>query len=142
MASQDLGYDAWSRVDRVGPFTAYDDTLDMSVRRRRPRVSFSATLGLIVSLIALCATLSGLLAPVGFAVGVPGVLFSIAGMIAASRAHVTGRILAILGVLVGLTAIVLSALAMTGRYAWPNSDIDEVARVHQWLVDRWPWLDQ
>ena len=142
MASQDLGYDEWSRVDRVGPFTAYDDTLDMSRRRRRPHVSFSATLGLIVSLIALCAALSGLLAAAGFAVGVLGVLFSIAGMIAASRAFVTGHSLAILGVLLGLAAIVLSALAMTGRYAWPNSDTDEVARVHQWLVDWWPWLDQ
>jgi hypothetical protein len=41
-------------------------------------------------------------------------------MIAASRALVTGHSLAILGVLLGLAAIVLSALAMTGRHAWPK----------------------
>lgn len=141
MASQNPGYSDWG-VDRVGPFTGYDDTLELSRRARRPRVSFTATLGLMVSLIALCATLSGLLAPAGFAVGVLGVLFSIFGLVAASRDHVTGHSLAILGVLFGLAAIVLSAVAMTGRYAWPNSDTNEVARVHQWLVDRWPWLDQ
>jgi hypothetical protein len=55
MASRDLRFDEWSQADRTGSFTAYDETLDMSRRRRRPHVSFSATLGLIVSLIALCA---------------------------------------------------------------------------------------
>lgn len=142
MASQDFRYDQWGTADRVGPFTAYDDTIDLSRRRRRPRVSLTATLGLATSIIALCATLTGLLAAAGFTVGVLGVLFSIGGMIAASRPQLTGHSLAILGILVGLAAIVLSALAMTGRYAWPNSDTDEVARLHQWLVDRWPWFER
>jgi hypothetical protein len=142
MASQEFRYDQWGNADRVGPFTAYDNTIDLTRPRRRPRVSLTATLGLTTSLIALCATLTGLLAPAGFVIGVLGVLFSIAGMIVASRPQLTGHSLAILGVLVGLAAIVLSALAMTGRYAWPNSNTDEVARLHQWLVDRWPWLDR
>ena len=141
MASQDFRYDEWSTADRVGPFTAYDDTTDLS-RRRRHRVSLTATLGLATSIIALCATLTGLLAAAGFTLGVLGVLFSIGGMIAASRPQLTGHSLAILGILVGLAAIVLSALAMTGRYAWPNSNTDEVARLHQWLVEQWPWLER
>ena len=111
-------------------------------RRRRPRVSLTAALGLTISLIALCATLTGLLAPVGFTIGVLGVLFSITGMVAVSRPHLTGHSIAILGILAGLAAIVLAALAMTGWYTWPNSDTDEVARLHQWLVDRWPWLNR
>jgi hypothetical protein len=136
MASQDFRYGQWTE-----PFTAYDDTLDLT-RRRRHRVSLMATLGFTTSLVALCAALTGLLAPAGFTIGALGVLFSITGMVAASRPHLTGHSIAILGVLAGLAAVVLSAVAMTGRYAWPNSGTDEVARLHEWLVDRWPWLDR
>src|SRR5690242_21313752 len=45
------------------------------------RVSFWATVGLILSLVALCATLTGLLAPEGLALAVIGLLASILGLV-------------------------------------------------------------
>jgi hypothetical protein len=104
------------------------------------RVSAWATLGLIVSIVGLCATLTGLLAPEGFALGIIGFLISIAGLIGASRPGVTGHSLALLGVIFGGAAVVLAVLAMTGSFSWPNSSTNEITRWHTWLVAHWSWL--
>lgn len=104
------------------------------------RVSGMATLGLIVGLVSLGTTLTGLLAPEGLVLGAVGALLSIFGLVRASRPGITGHSLALIGLLCSLGAIALAALAMTGDYAWPNSSTDEVGRAHDWLVDKWSWL--
>lgn len=122
-----------------------DDTPTTAETVERPRwahVSTAATVGLIISIVALCATLTGLLAPEGFALGVLGVLVSVVGMRGANRPGVTGHSLATIGLLAGLAAVVLAVVAMTGDYTWPNSETNEVTRAHDWLVDRWSWLDR
>jgi hypothetical protein len=110
--------------------------------RRWVRVSAWASLGLIVSLVALCATLTGRLAPEGLALGVIGVLISIRGVVGASRPGITGHSLAILGLLAGLAAAGLGWAAITGRLTWLSSHTDEVSRWHDWLVTYLPWLDR
>lgn len=106
----------------------------------RARVSAAATLGLIISVVGLCAVLTGLLLPEGFAIGVIGVLLSIGGFAAAGRPAVAGRGVAVVGIMFGLAAVILAALAVTGVFAWPDSSTDQVGRWHDWLVGHWAWL--
>ncbi len=103
------------------------------------RVSIWAAGGALIAVVAICATVTGLLAPVGAAIGVAATLASLIGLRTTSR-HLAGHGLAIVGVLLGLAAIVIGAFAVTRHYAWPNSTVDEIARWHSWLVGRWPWL--
>ncbi|HEY7175164.1 MAG TPA: hypothetical protein VH442_09620 [Micromonosporaceae bacterium] len=103
------------------------------------RVSAWAAGGALVGVVAVCATLTGLLAPVGAAIGVIATLASLIGLRTTHR-RLAGRGLATFGVFAGLAAIVIGAFAVTRHYAWPNSTIDEIARWHTWLVERWPWL--
>jgi hypothetical protein len=108
--------------------------------RRWVRVSVWATLGLIVSLVALCATLTGLMAPEGFALGAVGVIASIFGLFGSSRPWVAGRSLAIIGLLAGLAATGLAVAAITGHLPWLDGRADAVPRWHAWILGHWPWL--
>ena len=103
------------------------------------RVSIWAAGGALLGVVAICATVTGLLAPVGAAIGVVATLASLIGLRSTGR-HLAGHGLAIVGVLLGLAAIVIGAFAVTRHYAWPNSTVDEIARWHSWLVARRPWL--
>jgi hypothetical protein len=104
------------------------------------RLSVWAALGALVSVVGLGAAVVGLLAPVGFAAGIVGIVISLIGIRAATPAHVAGRGLAICGLFSGIAAVVVATLAMTGRFTWPNSSVDQTARWHTWLVARLPWL--
>jgi hypothetical protein len=53
---------------------------------------------------------------------------------------VTGRGVAVFGLLIGLAAVGLAMAAMSGRFGWPNSRTDEVAHWRSWLVAHWSWL--
>ncbi|OLB65110.1 MAG: hypothetical protein AUI10_08295 [Actinobacteria bacterium 13_2_20CM_2_72_6] len=97
------------------------------------RVSVLATLGLIVGLVALGATLTGLLAPVGVALGVVGGAISAGGLVGASRRGVTGHSIALLGLLLSIAAIVLGVMAIGGYLPWLDSRTDEVAKARDWL---------
>jgi hypothetical protein len=68
--------------------------------------------GALIAIVAICATVTGLLAPVGAAIGVIATLASLIGLRTTGR-HLAGHGLAIVGVLVGLTAIVIGAFAAT-----------------------------
>jgi hypothetical protein len=108
--------------------------------RRWVRVSAWATLGLIFSLVGLCATLTGLLAPEGLALGLIGLFASTAGLVGASRPGITGHSLALLGILTGLAAAGIAAAAITGQLTWLNSHTDAIPHWHAWLVTHWSWL--
>jgi hypothetical protein len=118
------------------------EAVPTEVRPARVRVSLAATLGLIISVVALCATLTGVLAPEGLALGVLGFLISVGGLVAAGRPGVAGHTVATLGVLFGLAAAALAGLAMTGDFAWPNSRTNYVNEWHDWLVAHWSWLSR
>lgn len=108
--------------------------------KRWAHVSGTATLSLIVGTLAVAATLTGLLAPVGFAAGVLAILIGIIALYFVRRPGVTGHTLIGLGVLFGLVAIVLSVLAMTDSVSWLSSKTDEIGTVHNWLNDHMHWL--
>ncbi|MEU1751744.1 DMT family transporter [Micromonospora matsumotoense] len=106
----------------------------------KPRASLLATLGLIVSVVGAAFVLTGTLAGYGIALGALGAICSVLGLMATRRRHVAGTTDALIGVLVGLAAVVLGVLAFTGQFDWPTTDGDWVGRLREWLdsqfVDR------
>ncbi|MGK5445038.1 thrombospondin [Micromonospora sp. URMC 105] len=106
----------------------------------KPRASLLATLGLIVSVVGALFVLTGTLAGYGIAVGAAGAVLSVLGLMATRRRHVAGKTDALIGILLGLAAVVLGVVAMTGQFDWPTTDGDWVARFREWLdsqfVDR------
>ena len=42
--------------------------------------------------------------------------------------------------MLGLSSIVIGALAMTGALPWLDPTTDQVMRLHEWLDVRMPWL--
>jgi hypothetical protein len=115
-------------------------TEPMTASPRRMHVSAAATLSLIVGTLAIAASLTGLLAPLGFVGGVLAVLLGVFALYAVRRPAVAGHSLVGLGILFGLVAIVLAVLAMTGSVAWLTKSSDEIATVHNWLNDHMHWL--
>ena len=109
--------------------------------RRWTHVSAWATIGLITGLVAVAASLTGLLAAEGIAVGVVSMMICLIGWRSVRRPHVTGHSLVLIGLLAAMAAIVIGALAVTGDFSWPNHGINEVERLHTWLNARWPWLE-
>jgi hypothetical protein len=109
-------------------------------RRRWAHVSMLATLSMIIGVLSVAATLTGLLAPLGFAGGIVAALLGIFAVPSVSRRHVSGHGLMMFGVLLGVVAVVLSLLAINGELSWLNSNTDEVATVHTWLNDHMHWL--
>lgn len=110
--------------------------------QQRVHISALATAGLITAIVALATTLTGLLAPLGIALGTVGLVMCISSLATVHRPNVTRRGLALIGLISALAAVVLAALAMSGEYAWPNSDTNEVDQLHTWLNGRWPWLER
>lgn len=106
----------------------------------KPRASILATLGLIVGVAGALFVLTGSLAGYGIALGALGAVLAVLGLMATRRRHIAGKTDALLGVALGLGAVVLGVLAMTGQFDWPTTDGDWVQRFREWLdsqfVDR------
>jgi hypothetical protein len=99
-----------------------------------------ATLSLIVGVAAAAFVLTGVLAGYGIALGGLAVLLAIGGVSATARRHVAGKSDALIGLVLGLGAIVVGVIAMTGQFGWPSTDGDTVVQFREWLdsqfVDR------
>jgi hypothetical protein len=52
---------------------------------------------------------------------------------ATRRRHVAGKTDALIGVAVGVAAVVLGIVAMTGQFDWPTADGEWVGRFREWL---------
>jgi hypothetical protein len=108
--------------------------------KRWAHVSAIASFSLVVGTLAVAATLTGVLAPLGFAAGVLALLLALIGVASVTRRHVTGHGLLTFGALFGVVAIVLSLLAMGNDLSWLSKDTNEVTVVHNWLNDHMHWL--
>jgi hypothetical protein len=117
-----------------------DVTTRPAYRTAPARASLTATLGLIFGVVGVAAALTGLLAPFGIALGVVGILLAFGGIAAGSRRHVAGRGLGSLGVLFSAAAIVLGVLAMVHTTSWLDSNVDQVAKLRDWINLQLPWM--
>ncbi|WP_053660201.1 DMT family transporter [Micromonospora sp. NRRL B-16802] len=124
----------------VDPTPDRADSEPAVVRGPKPRASFLATLGLIVAVAGALFVLTGTLAGYGIGLGAFGAVLSVLGLMATRRRHVAGKTDALFGILIGLSAVVIGVLAMTGQFVWPTTDGDWVQRFREWLdsqfVDR------
>jgi drug/metabolite transporter (DMT)-like permease len=109
-------------------------------RRTVARTSMMATLSLIFGVAAAMTVLSGVLVRPGIALGLIAALFGIGGAAATRRRNKSGRTDSVLGILLGLAAMVIGVLAATGNSSWLAADSDQVMRVHNWLQAHLPWL--
>ncbi|MEV0391651.1 DUF308 domain-containing protein [Polymorphospora rubra] len=145
IATEDLSAD---RRDMGGAPTAVADRTPATEPEQRPvapagprpRTSMLATTSLILGVSGILFVLTGALAGYGIAIGAVGALLGVAGVSATSRRHISGKTEALFGLLLGLSAVVIGILAMTGQFAWPTTDGDTVVRFREWLdtqfVDR------
>jgi hypothetical protein len=106
----------------------------------RARASVVATMSVMFGLTAVLAVFTGVLAGAGVAIGMLAAFAGVGGIATTSRRHVAGRGNALLGILLGLTAVVIGTLAITNSLSWLQVTTNEVARVHDWLALHLPWL--
>ncbi len=114
-----------------GPATV--DTAPPVPAGPRPRASLLATLGLVAGVVAALFVLSGTLAGYGVALGVLALLLSVGGVSATGRRHVAGKVDALIGLTLGLGAIVVGILTVTGSLSWLTTDTEAVDRLKEWL---------
>ncbi|SCG58105.1 DMT family transporter [Micromonospora inositola] len=110
-----------------------DDRAEPVAVGPKPRASLLATLGLIVSVVGALFVLTGTLAGYGVGLGAVGAVLAVLGLMATRRRHIAGKTDALIGILVGLAAVVLGIVALTGQFDWPTTDGDWVGRFREWL---------
>ena len=110
-----------------------DRNVDAAPAMPRPRASGLAMLGLVFGVAAALFVLTGTLAGYGIGLGAIALLLSLGGISATSRFHVAGRSDAMLGLLLGLGAVVVGILAVTDALPWLSPDTDRVGWLRDWL---------
>ena len=125
--------------DRPG-LSGPPDLDDEEETGRRARTSLPVTLGLFCSIVAICAALTGQLIVLSLGLGGLGVVLSIIGLISARRRHVSGRVLAVFAILIGLAA---AALAYgqhqdVAQLSWLTPKLP--GRINDWLHSNVPGL--
>lgn len=113
---------------------------EVTVAGPRPRTSMMASFALMLGVVAAGTVLTGLLAGPGVAVGLLAVIFGIGGIAATGRRHVAGKGEALLGLALGLGAIVFGVLALTGMLPWIDGETNMVTSARDWLAASLPWL--
>jgi hypothetical protein len=108
----------------------------------RARTSFTATISLIIGVSATLAALSGRLAPAAVAVGLLGMLFAAAALVAVSRRHVTGHHVALLGLAFSIAGFVFGILAINRSLPWLDGGADQAGALRDWLNAHLPWLSR
>jgi hypothetical protein len=134
-------------VDRSPVIDRDRDGVDDRVQTRpapapkiRARASLMATFALIVGLTSVYCALTGRLAPVAVPLGVIGLLLSFVGLSATGRPRVAGSGMAVLALLLSVGGAVLGVLAMNDSATWLDSDVDQVARLRDWLDTQFTFM--
>lgn len=89
-------------------------------RTKKAKTSAAATFALVFGLAALFCALTGILAPAAVLFGVIGLVLAIAGFKMTKRLGVTGRGLAVGGLLTSLLGLVLGAAVLAGAAVYVN----------------------
>lgn len=99
---------------------------------QRPKTSAAATFALVFGLSALFCSLLVFLAPLGVVFGLIALILGIAGISMSNRPAVTGKGVAIGGLVLGLLGLLLGAAIMAGAAVWFNEP-QNVERLEQQL---------
>lgn len=104
-----------------------------------PRASMMATISLALAVAAAVTVATGLLAAAGAVLALLAVVFAVGGLRASRQRHIAGTGNALIGLVVGLVALFVGVLAVTGALPWFDSATDNVARLHDWLDAHASW---
>jgi hypothetical protein len=107
---------------------------------RPPRSSALATLSMLLAVPAALAVATGVLAAAGAALGLLGALAGIGGLTATRYRHIAGRGNAILGLLLGVAALAVGAMAVTGNLAWLDPSVNQFSRLLTWVHAHASWV--
>ena len=118
------------RLDPRGTGSPSGDSRDVDPRiaaevehRIRPaRTSVAAALALVFGVSALTCALSVVLSPVALVLGVIGIILGVVGFKMAKRVGITGKGVAISGLLLSLLAVVLAGILAVGITTVLNDD--------------------
>ncbi len=114
-------------------------TAGMVSSHHPPRSSVLATVSLLCAVPGALAVATGGLAAPGGVLGLAGVIFGIFGIIANRHRHIAGRGNAIIGLVLGLAAAAVGALAVTGTISWLDPETNQVSRLIEWLNANASW---
>jgi hypothetical protein len=110
------------------------DTVE-EVRPTRPaKTSAAAVFGLVFGLAALFCALTGILAPAALLFGLIGLILAVVGLKMAKRVGVTGRGVAIGGLVTSLLGLVLGGVVLAGITAVVN-DQKQLDRIQNYIDD-------
>ena len=101
----------------------------------RSHSSARASIGLVLGVIAALVVVTGALASLAIAIGVIGMLVAASGVAVTGDRYpyVTGRIEALVGLLLSVAAVVVGALALAGVLPALDTGTNQVERLHDWL---------
>jgi hypothetical protein len=130
-----------SKQDAKAPATPTPASSSVS-KQVRPRASFAAAIALALAVAAVLTVATGVLAALGAALGLLAALFAVGGMAATRQRHVAGTGTAVLGLVLGLAALAVGALTVTGGVGWLDIDTstNNVTRLQEWIDAHAPWL--
>ncbi len=121
-----------------GPAATRDQTPEptspgvVSAALHHPRTSVFVVAGLVLNVSAALTVLTGALAPVAIVLAGLGVLSSGLGLAATRKPHITGRVTALLSIVLGLAVAVVAGAALVGGIDWLDHP-DQPARLRHWL---------
>jgi len=98
-----------------------------------------ATISLGVAVASAFTVATGVLAAPGAALGLIAVLFAVGGLWATRQQHIAGACNAMIGLLLGLAALAVGVLTVTGIFPWLDTATNNVTRLHHWLSVHASW---
>lgn len=99
---------------------------------QRAKTSAAAAFALVFGLSALFCTLIVFLAPLGVLFGLIALILGIAGIVMSNRAGITGKGVAVGGLVLGLLGLLLGAAILAGVAVYVN-DPENIERIEQQL---------
>jgi len=106
------------------------DGVEHRTQTKRAKTSAAATFALVFGLAALLSVLTIILSPLGLVLGLIGIVLGVVGLKMAKRPGVTGKGVAIGGLVLAVLAVLLSAAAAIGITTVLNDD-SAVQRLEQ-----------
>jgi hypothetical protein len=127
------GTDRNDRNDRRESYTDAEHRV-VPEKLKPAKTSAAAAFGLVFGLAALFTALTAILAPAAVVFGLIGIIVSIAGMKMAKRVGVTGKGVAIGGLVTSILGLLLGAAVLAGAAAVVNDEA-RLDQLQEWIDD-------
>ncbi len=120
--------------DRTGRGVAREEEYESRRKVRPAKTSAAATFGLVFGLAALFCALTAILAPAAVLFGLIGLVLGIVGLKMAKRVGVTGKGVALGGIVTAVLALLLGLGVMAGAAVFVNDEA-RLDQLQGWIDD-------